>query len=242
MLQGQTMRPLQDRRRSLYRQAVGLNSRVAASCLRPALSPFECSCLAHMHSWFCDMQPRAEPAAQPLNTQAAALQVDGMSDDLLQACDNGEGGSAPVGPSSGIAARLEALRSEASVAPGGAAAAQPPSRSATSRRRSQSSAPHVHQSSAQSVRFMWSRCAFSASSTTSCSSGSSGMPSSERSLAALAEELFEEATFKAACHQSVHMRLQRTKDGATQESRIQELGGVQIGPHSFNLATLLLRV
>lgn len=63
-----------------------------------------------------------------------------------------------------------------------------------------------------------------------CSSGSGGQAAADRSLAALAEELFEEAVFKAACHRGVSMRLQRTKDGATQESRIHELAGA--GPNN----------
>lgn len=58
-----------------------------------------------------------------------------------------------------------------------------------------------------------------------CSSGSGGAGAADRSLAALAEELFEETVFKAACSKGVSMRLQRTKDGATQESRIHELAG-----------------
>ncbi len=41
----------------------------------------------------------------------------------------------------------------------------------------------------------------------------------------LAEELFEDPAFKAAYHKANSMRLQRTKDGATQESRIHELAG-----------------
>lgn len=60
---------------------------------------------------------------------------------------------------------------------------------------------------------------------TTCSCSSGGAPQADRSLAALAEELFEEPAFKAACHKGVSMRLQRTKDGATQESRIHELAG-----------------
>jgi hypothetical protein len=67
-----------------------------------------------------------------------------------------------------------------------------------------------------------------------CSSGSGGGAATDRSLAALAEELFEEAVFKAACSKGVSMRLQRTKDGATQESRIHELAGelVRTGPYT----------
>lgn len=56
-----------------------------------------------------------------------------------------------------------------------------------------------------------------------CSSSSGAAPAADRSLAGLAEDLFEEAAFKAVCHKGVTLRLQRTKDGATQESRIHEL-------------------
>lgn len=44
----------------------------------------------------------------------------------------------------------------------------------------------------------------------------------------LAEELFEDPAFKAAYHKANSMRLQRTKDGATQESRIHELAGAPL--------------
>ncbi len=46
------------------------------------------------------------------------------------------------------------------------------------------------------------------------------------SLAALATELFGDERFKAACAKGLHARLQRTRDGATAESRISELAGV----------------
>ena len=47
-----------------------------------------------------------------------------------------------------------------------------------------------------------------------------------RSLAGLAAELFKDPTFTELCDKGLNGTLQRTKDGATAESRIQELAGV----------------
>lgn len=65
------------------------------------------------------------PAAPPATSAADG---DGMEDDLLQP-EGGEAdaGGGHVGPSSGIAARLEALRREAAIAPSSASAASQPS-------------------------------------------------------------------------------------------------------------------
>lgn len=50
-----------------------------------------------------------------------------------------------------------------------------------------------------------------------------------RSLAALAAELFQDPALTDLCDKGLNGTLQRTKDGATAESRIQELaGGVPI--------------
>ena len=46
-----------------------------------------------------------------------------------------------------------------------------------------------------------------------------------RSLAALATELFKDPAFMELCDKGLNGTLQRTKDGATAESRIQELAG-----------------
>ena len=46
------------------------------------------------------------------------------------------------------------------------------------------------------------------------------------SLTALAADLFGDERFKAACGKGLHARLQRTRDGATAESRISELAGM----------------
>ena len=47
-----------------------------------------------------------------------------------------------------------------------------------------------------------------------------------RSLAGLATELFKDPAFMELCDKGLKGTLQRTKDGATAESRIQELAGV----------------
>lgn len=47
-----------------------------------------------------------------------------------------------------------------------------------------------------------------------------------RSLAGLATELFKDPAFMELCDKGLNGTLQRTKDGATAESRIQELAGV----------------
>lgn len=49
-----------------------------------------------------------------------------------------------------------------------------------------------------------------------------------RSLAGLANELFRDPTFMELCDKGLNGTLQRTKDGATAESRIQELAGTAI--------------
>ena len=46
-----------------------------------------------------------------------------------------------------------------------------------------------------------------------------------RSLAALAAELFQDPALTGLCDKGLNGTLQRTKDGATAESRIQELAG-----------------
>lgn len=46
-----------------------------------------------------------------------------------------------------------------------------------------------------------------------------------RSLAALAEEVFRDPELTQLCEKGLNLTLQRTKDGATAESRIQELAG-----------------
>ncbi len=46
-----------------------------------------------------------------------------------------------------------------------------------------------------------------------------------RSLAGLATELFKDPAFMELCDKGLNGTLQRTKDGATAESRIQELAG-----------------
>ena len=46
-----------------------------------------------------------------------------------------------------------------------------------------------------------------------------------RSLASLATELFKDPAFMDLCDKGLNGTLQRTKDGATAESRIQELAG-----------------
>lgn len=46
-----------------------------------------------------------------------------------------------------------------------------------------------------------------------------------RSLAGLATELFKDPAFMQLCDKGLNGTLQRTKDGATAESRIQELAG-----------------
>lgn len=46
-----------------------------------------------------------------------------------------------------------------------------------------------------------------------------------RSLAGLATELFKDPAFLELCDKGLNGTLQRTKDGATAESRIQELAG-----------------
>lgn len=48
-----------------------------------------------------------------------------------------------------------------------------------------------------------------------------------RSLASSAQELFGDASFKELCDRGMNFILQRTKDGATADSRIQELAGVR---------------
>ena len=50
-------------------------------------------------------------------------------------------------------------------------------------------------------------------------------PKPAESLTALAAELFGDERFRAACAKGLNARLQRTRDGATAESRISELAG-----------------
>lgn len=57
-------------------------------------------------------------------------------------------------------------------------------------------------------------------------SSNSGSSHTERSLAALAEELFEDAHIREEYSQGMTWSLQRTCDGATQGSRILELSGL----------------
>lgn len=99
------------------------------SCIVPFLSSPRRHNLLSMPPQAASQATAARPV-QPQPAAAAAADVDGMSDDLLQP----EGGPAEAangghaGPSSGIAARLEALRREAAIAPSSSAAAQPSSR------------------------------------------------------------------------------------------------------------------
>lgn len=51
-----------------------------------------------------------------------------------------------------------------------------------------------------------------------------------RSLAALANEVFRDPEFMQLCDKGLNGTLQRTKDGATAESRIQELAGTAPTP------------
>ena len=61
-----------------------------------------------------------------------------------------------------------------------------------------------------------------------------------QSLAALREELFADEMFKAACDKGLNATLQRTRDGATAETRIQELAGKRgdAGPLEILLYTV----
>lgn len=54
-----------------------------------------------------------------------------------------------------------------------------------------------------------------------------------RSLAGLAAELFKDPAFTELCDKGLNGTLQRTKDGATAESRIQELAGAS---HCLDIA------
>ena len=54
-----------------------------------------------------------------------------------------------------------------------------------------------------------------------------------RGLASHAQELFGDAAFKELCDRGMNFTLQRTKDGATAESRIQELAGARTVSRSF---------
>ena len=49
-----------------------------------------------------------------------------------------------------------------------------------------------------------------------------------RSLAGLANEVFRDPAFMELCDKGLNGTLQRTKDGATAESRIQELAGAAL--------------
>lgn len=48
---------------------------------------------------------------------------------------------------------------------------------------------------------------------------------SDRSLAAHAQSLFDDPEFAELCDKGMNMQLQRTKNGATEKSRIAELAG-----------------
>ena len=48
-----------------------------------------------------------------------------------------------------------------------------------------------------------------------------------RSLADLARELFNDTEFAELCDKGLNGQLQRTRDGATDKSRIAELAGAQ---------------
>ena len=50
-------------------------------------------------------------------------------------------------------------------------------------------------------------------------------PQSSKGITALAEELFDEPEFLDLCGKAMNTNLQRTRDGATAESRVQELAG-----------------
>ena len=56
-----------------------------------------------------------------------------------------------------------------------------------------------------------------------------------RSLAGLATELFKDPAFMELCDKGLNGTLQRTKDGATAESRIQELAGAS---HCLDIACM----
>lgn len=50
-----------------------------------------------------------------------------------------------------------------------------------------------------------------------------------KGLASFAEEVFSEPSFKELCDKGLNQQLQRTKDGATKDSRIEELAGISRG-------------
>ena len=50
------------------------------------------------------------------------------------------------------------------------------------------------------------------------------------SLAAQAQELFDDPEFAELCDKGMNTQLQRTKDGATDKSRITELAGIFVSP------------
>ena len=61
-------------------------------------------------------------------------------------------------------------------------------------------------------------------------------PACSKSITDLAEELFDEPGFLELCGKAMNTNLQRTRDGATAESRVQELAGSQI--HSVTIVRL----